>query len=386
MSKKEIKDKTKLIHLGRNPDDYYGVVNPPIVKTSTILYPSLAAYEDKDHKYRYGRLGTPLSDHFEGALAELEGGYAAVATSSGLGAVTTALQSFLKAGDHILVADAIYPPTRFFCDNVLGRFGVEVEYYDPLIGAGIEELIRYNTAVIYMESPGSATFEIQDVPAIAKIARQKDVITIIDNTWSAGVLFKPLVHGVDISLQSAAKYIGGHSDVNLGVVVASTEALYKRLKKTAVDLGQCGAPDDMYLALRGLRTLEMRIRQAGENGLRIAKFLQGRDEVERVFFPALSDDPNHKLWKRDFAGTNGVLSFHLKTQDKEPTRRFIESLALFPIGSSWGGYESLLQPQYLRTCRSARKWEDERILMRLQVGLEDVDDLTADLEQAFSKL
>ncbi len=383
MSNESYKEDTQFVHRGRDPAAYEGVGNPPVVRSSTILYPSLAAYEDAGHKYRYGRTGNPLSDQFEQAMSVLENGYGAISAPSGLSAITTALTAFLNFGDHLLVADNTYPPTRSFCDHVLKNYGVEVEYYDPLIGAGIAELIRDNTAVIYMESPGSDTLEIQDVPAITKVAREKGVLTMIDNTWSAGILFKPLDYGVNLSIQAATKYISGHSDVNLGFVVADNEAHYKHLKNKAVLLGICAGGEDMYLALRGVRTLKMRMKQAGENALKIAQFLQTCPEVTNVLYPALPDDPHYKLWRRDFTGANGIVSFILQPSSKEAKRIFIESLKLFPIGSSWGGYESLIKPQNPKTCRSAVPWTEKGALLRLQVGLEDPDDLIEDLSQGF---
>lgn len=388
MSKKNNKNirlQTRLIHLGRAPEEYFGVVNPPISRTSTILMPSLEAYEDKDWKYRYARMGNPLSDKFERAMAEIENGHGAISTPSGLTAITTSLLAFLKSGDHLLVADSLYQPTRSFCDNLLSRMGVETEYYDPMIGAGIAGLIRDNTAVIYIESPGSATFDVQDVPAIAAAAKARNVITIADNSWSAGLLFRPLEHGVDISVQSCTKYVGGHSDVNLGAAVARTLELYERLKKTALDLGVCAGAEDMYLALRGLRTLSLRLRQCGENAITVVQWLKGRPEVQRVYFPALANSPGHDIWKRDFSGTNGLLSILLRPAPKAAVHAFVDSLELFPVGSSWGGYESLLQPQYLKTCRAAVPWTEDGALLRLQVGLEDPQDLIEDLGQAFAK-
>ncbi|MCC6598129.1 MAG: cystathionine beta-lyase [Alphaproteobacteria bacterium] len=388
MSKKDNKDRrelTRMMHLGRAPEEYFGIVNPPISRTSTILFPSLADYEDKDRKFRYARMGNPLSDKFECAVAEIENGYAAISTPSGLTSISTTLLAFLKTGDHLLISDSLYPPARSFCENILARFGVEVEYYDPLIGAGIAEKIKDNTAVIYMESPGSATFEIQDVPAITKVAKAHNIITVADNSWAAGILFKPLNHGVDISLQSATKYIGGHSDINLGVAVARTPELYTRLKKSALDIGVCAGAEDLYLALRGLRTLHLRLQQCARNAMIVAEWLQTCEEVQRIYFPALPGDSNHALWKRDFSGTNGVLSFLLRPASKARVSAFVNGLELFPVGSSWGGYESLLQPQYLNTCRTAVPWVQDGALLRLQIGLEDPQDLIDDLSQAFTK-
>ena len=383
-SDKGYKFDTSLMHLGRDPDDYYGFMNSPIVRGSTVKYPSLEAYEDPAHPYRYGRYETPLSNHFCGAIAALEKGYGALPTPSGLSAVTTALLSFLKTGDHVLVVDCIYPPTRDFCDDILPRYGVEVEYFDSSIGGDIERLIRENTAVIYMESPGSATYDIQDVPAIVKVAKAHNIITMIDNSWASGYLYQPLTHGINISILSATKYISGHSDVMLGAVVADTEEHFKILKATHKNLGLCVGAEDMYLALRGLRTLPVRMKAAQEAGLKVAQWLQGRAEVARVFHPALEDDPNHMLWKRDFSGCNGLVTIELVPAPKEKVTAFVEALALFPLGSSWGGYESLLQPQYLKKYRTVKPLDAKGAVLRFQIGLEDVDDLIVDLEQAFA--
>lgn len=386
MDTKDMKLDTKLTHLGRDPDDYHGVVNPPIARTSTILYPNLAAYENPDHQYRYGRLGNPMSDAFESAMAELEGGYKAVSTQTGMSAITTAILSVVKTGDHLLMVDTAYPPVRGFCSNVLERMGVEVEYYDPCIGAGIEQHIKDNTSVVYLESPGSATFEVQDVPAITEIAKSHSITTIADNTWSAGLLFNPIQYGVDLCLQSATKYIGGHSDVNLGVVIAANEALYAPLKQAASDLGVAAGAEDMYLSLRGLRSLTTRMKQNNHNAMEVLEFLKEQKEIERIYCPMLETHPTHDIWKRDFSGGNGLFSILLKPYSKESVHEFVNALELFPIGSSWGGYESLCQPQYLDNCRTAVPWEEEGALLRFQVGFEDPQDLIADFEKAFINL
>lgn len=334
-------------------------------------------------------MGNPLSEKFERAIAEIENGFNAVSTPSGLTAITLALMSVLKAGDHALIVDTLYPPARDFCNDVLTRFGVEIEYYDPHIGGKIESLIKSNTAVIYLESPGSGTFEIQDVPAMVKVAQGKGIKTIIDNTYSAGILFKPLDHGVDYALQSATKYIGGHSDINMGVVVAREEVDYRALKRTALNRGDCASAEDLYLGLRGLRTITLRLKQNAENALKVASWLQKQKGIADVLYPALKSSPDHKLWKRDFSGANGVFSIILEPAPKAVVHAFVDALELFPIGSSWGGYESLLQPQYLSKYRTATKRpEGEGTILRLQIGLEDPDDLIADLGQAlklFSK-
>lgn len=378
---------TKLVHAGRKPEDYYGIVNPPLIRASTILYPSLEAYEDPTHRYRYGRMGTPLSNAFEEAMAELEGGFKAIATGSGLSAITPAILSFLKTGDHLLMVDNVYGPVRDFCNHLLTRMGIEVEFYDPLIGAGIEKLCKANTAVIYMESPGSGSFEVQDVPAICKVAKGRGIVSIVDNTWAAGLLFRPIQHGADIVIQSATKYVGGHADVNLGVIVVGREEHFKPVRQTTWDMGITASGDDLYGGLRGLRTMTLRMKRAGEQGMDMALWLQKRPEVERVFYPALSGHAGHEIWKRDFSGANGLLSFALKDgYDKAAVSRFVNGLKLFPIGSSWGGYESLLQPQYPQKFRKHPEWSHKGQVLRLQIGLEDTADLKTDLEQAFGKL
>jgi cystathionine beta-lyase len=373
---------TNIMHSGRAPDEYFGIVNAPVSRSSTILYPSLDAFEDPNHLYKYGRYGTPTTKHFEAAMAELEGGFGACVAPAGSCAISTAIWAFLKAGDHFLMVDSAYSPTRDFCDNILARYGVEVEYYDPFIGADIKDLIRDNTTAIFMESPGSATFDVQDVPAIVAAAKAKGVLTILDGSWSSGILFKPFDHGVDISIHSASKYICGHSDIMLGVAIARTEELYKTLRKAVIDLGVCAGPDDMFLALRGLRTLPIRIKEAGQRAASVIDGIKNHSAVQKIYYPALTDHPNHDIWKRDFSGANGIFSVLLKPKTKAATRRCIDALDLFPIGSSWGGYESLLQPQRL-TARSASPWTQEGALLRFQVGLEDTDDLIKDLNQAF---
>lgn len=383
---KNWKRDTILTHLGRNPDAYYGLVNPPIARASTILYPDLAAYEDKNHKFRYGRIGNPMSEAFEGAVTELEGGFGAISTATGLSAITTAILSVAKSGDHILIVDSIYPNTHDFLKNICPRLGIEVEYYDPMIGAEIESLIRDNTALIYMESPGSGTFEVQDIPAITNVAKARNITTIADNTWSAGILCSPIKLGVNLVLQSATKYIGGHSDINLGFVVADCESHFKPLRQTALDLGMAATAEDMYLALRGLRSLTTRIKQNAANAAQVIEAIKDCSEVEKIFYPALEHHLGHDIWKRDFSGANGLFSVLLKPFETQKIHDFVNALQLFPIGSSWGGYESLCQPQYPKLCRTTPKWSAEGMVLRFQVGLEDPHDLIADFEQAFDKL
>ncbi|MFK7839031.1 MAG: cystathionine beta-lyase [Bdellovibrionales bacterium] len=380
---KDYKDATRLAHLGLAADEYFGIVNPPIARASTILYPSLAAYEDPNHKYRYGRMGNPLSEKFETAIADIENGFNGCSTASGLSAITLALTTILKAGDHALVVDTLYPPARDFCNQVLAKFGVEIEYYDPRIAGGIKDLVKDNTALIYLESPGSGTFEVQDVPAIVNVAKANNIKTVIDNTYAAGLIFKPLNHGVDYSLQSATKYIGGHSDINMGIVIAKSQSDYKAMKTTALNRGDCASAEDLYLGLRGLRTISLRMKQNADNAMKVATWLSHQSGIAEILYPALETSPDYELWKRDFTGANGILSIVMQPSAKQAVHAFVDALDLFPIGSSWGGYESLLQPQYLKKYRTInQRPADEGAVLRLQIGLEDADDLIADLDQA----
>jgi cystathionine beta-lyase len=383
MKKKPYREDTNLAHWGRKPKDYHGIVNPPIVHASSIIYKSYDDY--KNTEYRYARNGTPLSRQFEEAMAALEGGFGAVSAPSGLAAITSAMLAFLEKGDHILVSDALYPPVRVFCNGILKRFGVETTYYDPMIGKGIEKLCRKNTKIIYIETPGAGTYEIADVPAIVSIARKKKILTMVDNSWAGGVLFKPLAQGVDISVQSVTKYVGGHSDLMLGVAVAASKAHYNKLKTAFLDLGICAGADEMYLALRGLRTIKVRMKQHHENAIRVAKWLQKRKEVEQVNCPALPGHPGHAIWKRDYTGTNGLISILLKPVSQKAYGAFIDALELFPLAASWGGYESLAMPLD-PSARAAVRWKEKGELLRLHIGLEDPDDLIEDLEQGLKKL
>jgi cystathionine beta-lyase len=320
-------------------------------------------------------------------VTALEGGHRGVAVSSGLAAVTVTFCAFLKAGDHLLVPDNVYGPTRVrACDGILARFGVETGYYDPLIGADITALMRPNTRLVYLESPGSLTFEVQDVPAIAAAARARGVLTVMDDTWSAGVFCKPLQHGVDIVVQSATKYIVGHADAMLGVVVTGTAEQFQAVKWTANALGNCAGPDDCYLGLRGIRTLTTRLGRHQETGLALARWLAQRPEVARVMHPALPDDPGHALWRRDFSGACGLFGVVLRDYPKAAVAAMLDGMKLFAMGFSWGGYESLIVPTYPAKLRTATEWRAPGPSLRLHAGLEDADDLIADLEQGFARL
>jgi len=384
------KQNTILTHAGRDPSKNFGMVNPPVYHASTVLFDSMNdmanAYAERYAHYTYGRTGTPTSHAFESAVAALEGGYAAVTAPSGLSAVAMALDAFTKVGDHVLIPDNTYGPTRNYCDQVMERHGVTVEYYDPLIGGGIDTLIRDETSVIFMESPGSLTFEIQDVPAITKVARNRGVVSMIDNTWATPLFFKPFDHGVDVSIHAATKYMVGHADAMMGVVVCATEELFLTVKTNAHLTGICAGPDDLYLAQRGLRTMAVRLDHHQRAALEIARWLQGRDEVERVLHPALPDDPGHALWSRDFTGSSGLFCFLLKPFDRAAVNRMVDHMDLFGIGFSWGGYESLIMPQNPERSRTATTWEEDGQLIRLHIGLEDIDDLKADLDAGFKGL
>jgi len=385
--RRPLKDDTVIATAGRDPGNNFGVVNPPVYRASTILYPTVEALEGPRQLrgVYYGRAGVPTTFALEDAVAALEGAYGAVVTGSGKTAIAQALMAFVQAGDHLLMVDTAYAPTRQLCDRVLARFGVEVSYYDPLMGAGIERLIQDNTKVVYLESPGSLTFEVQDVPAIAAVAHARDVVVMIDNTWGTPLYFKPFEHGVDISIHAATKYIGGHSDLMLGVVT-STEAVHRQLRLGMQDLGAYASPDDCYQALKGLRTLSVRLERHHANALKLAQWLRERPEVERVLYPPLPDDPGHALWQRDFRGACGLFGMLLKPCPTHAWHAFVEGLELFGLGASWGGYESLVLPNHPERYRTATTWDPALPSIRLHAGLEDPEDLIADLEQGLERL
>lgn len=386
-----MKDDTKIVVAGRHPEDNFGIVNPPVYHASTVLHRSLSdlraaqqARSEGERTVVYGRWGTPTSYALEDAVAALEGGYRCLVYPSGLAAIACAMLAFLKAGDHVLVTDNAYGPTHKFCNGILARFGVETTYYDPLINAGIKDLIRDNTRLVYVESPGSLTFEVQDIPAIAEAAHAAGAVVLMDNTWASPLFYKPFAHGVDVSIQAATKYIVGHSDVMLGTVTATRE-VWPRLEPTTRELGQTAGPDDIYLAQRGLRTLGVRLRQHMTQGLALAEWFRGRPEVERVMHPALPDDPGHALWRRDFLGASGLFGVTLKPCAEDRVAALVDDLELFGMGASWGGYESLVLVTQPNNFRSARPWPHEGPTLRFHAGLEDVDDLIADLEAGFRR-
>lgn len=379
------KQQTRLAHAGREPARQHGFVNTPIYRGSTVIFPTVAALEANDQDFTYGRLGTPTVRALEEAIAELEGGHRTLLTPSGLSAIATSLLAFLGAGDQLLIVDSVYRPARRFCDNVLKRLGVTVTYYDPLIGAGIEKLITGKTKVVFTESPGSQTFEVQDIPAIAKAAHAAGAVVILDNTWATPLYFKPFAHGADISIQAATKYIGGHADIMLGAITMS-ERTSAAVAKTHEDLGLCVGPEDVYLGLRGLRSLGVRLARHQQSALEMARWLKERPEVSRVIHPALPSDSGHALWKRDFTGASGLFSIVLKPVAREKLAAMLDGLDLFGMGYSWGGFESLILPFDPSAYRTATTWQAEGPAVRLHIGLEDVDDLKADLEAGFARL
>lgn len=388
-----MKKTTRIPHSGFDNLSTPRTVNPPVHRASTVLFDSVAHMHavqmqwERDDPARpsptYGITDMPNQVALQNALAELEGGYRAQIYSSGLAAVTGALLAFTKAGDHVLYTDSAYGPGRRSALRFLQRFGVEVEPYDPLIGADIRKLIRPNTTVVYCESPGSYTFEIQDVPAIAEAAHANGATVLIDNAWATGLYFNAFAHGADVVIQPVTKYISGHSDLLVGAVIANEKA-WPRLRETTLDLGQTAGPDDLFNALRGLRTLGVRLPRHYETAIQVTQWLRSRPEVARVLYPALPSDPGHALWKRDFTGATGLFSIELKPCSAEQIAAMVDHYELFKIGYSWGGYESLVMPAHIANIRSVRKWTGGP-LVRFHVGLEDAGDLIADLEEGFKR-
>jgi cystathionine beta-lyase len=367
---------TQLAHIGNDPRDFHGFVNPPVVHASTVLFPDAATMMSRSQKYTYGTRGTPTSEALCKAIDHLEGSAGTVAVPSGLVAVTLPLLAFLSAGDHVLITDSVYHPTRNFADTMLKRLGIEVDYYDPEAGAGVAALLKPNTKVVFTESPASNTFEMQDIPAISKAAHAAGAIVMMDNTWATPLYFRPLDHGVDVSIHAATKYPAGHSDVLLGTVSAN-EASWPRLHQTFTTMGACAGPDDVYQVLRGLRTMGVRLAHHQKSALDIARWLEAQKGVARVLHPALESHPGHALWKRDFSGASGIFSVVLDGGGEKEAHAFLDALEIFGLGYSWGGYESLAVNVFLGD-RTVKK-EYEGPIIRLQIGLEDVDDLKADI-------
>ncbi|MDR3409016.1 MAG: cystathionine beta-lyase [Methylovirgula sp.] len=382
---RHLKDRTKLVHAGRHPFEQHGFINTPVYRGSTVLYRSYADLVARNAKYTYGTHGTPTTEALETAWTEITGAAGTVLAPSGLSAVALALLTATKAGDHILVSDSVYQPTRSFCERFLRRFGVETTFYDPWLGEEIAALIRPNTSVIFLETPGSQTFEIQDVPAIVAVAAAKGLCTILDNTWATPLFFQPYRFGIDLVVEAGTKYLSGHADLLLGLASANDRWL-PRLRATFDLFANCPGPEDVFLALRGLRSLELRLREAERQGLALATWLAGRPEVARVLHPALPDCPGHAIWKRDFRGSSGLFSVFLKPTSQKALAAFLDGLKLFGMGYSWGGYESLVIPFDCSSYRTATKFAPEGPALRFSIGLEDPDDLKADLAAGFERL
>lgn len=395
-----MKPESLVVHAGRKPKEQQGTVNPPIYQTSTLLFPTIGDYHAAESGKAYYTVsehiradpsyaitGTKTTHALAEAVAQLEGGGATLIFPSGLAAITTTLLSFLSAGDHALIVDSVYGPTRRFCNKELKRYNVEVTYYDPLIGAGIDSLIQDNTKLILLESPGSLTFEIQDVPAMTKAAKAKnpDIVTVIDNSWATPLYFKPFVHGVDVSIQAATKYINGHSDILMGTVTAH-EPHITAIFRCYKNLGMSSSPQECYLAQRGLRSMVARLERHQKSALQVANWLSGHKAVKWVIYPVLPTHPQHHIWKRDFTGACGLFTFVLHPVANERIERMINSLEFFGIGASWGGYESLIINFDPCSVRSVTKWKEEGNCVRVHIGLEDPEDLIKDLENGMKAL
>ena len=378
--RRRLAEETRLVHLGRDRAITGPFVNPPITRGSTILFETVEEANDPAQKFTYGRSGTPIMEALETTVSELENAEGTVLCPSGLSAVSASLLSCLSAGDELLLVDSVYFPVRRFAHRVLPRMGVETVYYDPLIGAGIEQLFTEKTRVVYLEAPGSFTFEMQDIAAIAERARRNGILVVFDNSWATPLRFKPLDHGADIVVEAGTKFFNGHADVLIGTASASGEN-WSRLKKTHGDLGLCASPDDIYLTLRGMRTLAVRLERQHRSAVRIGTWLSKRAEIDQVLFPALPGDPGHEAWLRYMPNSGSLMGFLFDGWPIERMRRFVNSLELFGIGDSWAGFESLVSLRDPANGRSAAKWTDGAIV-RLSIGLEDPDDLIADIEAA----
>jgi cystathionine beta-lyase len=384
---RRLRPETALVTSGRDTTAQKGFINPPVFRGSTVLYPTAEDLHAHRSEFQYGRHGTPTTRALQDALMTLEGPQCAGVglTPSGLAAISTTLLAVAKAGDHLLVCDNAYRPTRNFCNGLLRRYGVETTYYDPSVGGGIAGLIKPNTRAVIVEAPGSQSFEMMDIPAIAAAAHAHGALVIDDNTWATALFHRSLDQGVDISIQAATKYIGGNSDIMFGTIAANAKA-WPLIAETIRLLGVCAGPDDVYLALRGFRTLSVRLNQHFRSGLAIARWLAARPEVARVLHPALESDPGHAIWKRDFTGASGLFSIVLKPVPQKAVDALLDTVKLFGMGYSWGGFESLIIQFDCSDYRSATKWAPGGPSLRLHIGLEHVDDLTADLERGFAAL
>lgn len=383
---KNLKQNTIFTHAGRNPSEHYGAVNTPIYRASTILFPSLEALDRKEQtKLRYGRRGTPTTYALEDAMCEIEQGDCALITPSGTNALAVILTTYAEPGAHFLITDSVYAPTRKFCARLLKKFGVETTFYNPDIAENIELLIRPETKLIFMEAPGSQTFEIHDISKIVSVAKRHNITTAMDNTWSAGYFCKPLQLGVDISIQSGTKYLSGHADVMLGTIVCQQDQ-YDRLRETYLLMGVCVSPDDAWLVLRGLRTLGVRMRQHDINARVVADWLLQQPEVLSLMHPGLKDDQFHDLWKKYFTGASGLFGFIIKETDRAQLAKLFDGLQLIGMGSSWGGYETLMTPTNPALNRTATQWAPNGQTMRIHVGLEDPEDIIREIQEGFNRM
>ena len=389
MSKKPHNARTQLEHLGRSSTAHFGSVNTPVYRVSTALFPDLKTFRSAQQPMTYGRRVTPSSQALTQTIAQIEGGdqsqHHCVLTPSGLAAVTCAILSCVEAGGHILVADNVYGPTRVFCDRILPRMKVAVDYYDPIDLSALAQKIKPETSAVFAESPGSLTFEVQDIPAIAEITHKNNASLIMDNTWATPLFFKPFAHGVDISVQAATKYLCGHADLLLGTITAN-EKTWRDLRRMHGQLGLCASGDDIYLTLRGLRTLDVRLERHMQTGINIAKFLQTRDEIAEVIHPALPSHPQHDIWQRDFTGASGLFAARLKPRSEKSLAAMFDHFELFGLGYSWGGFESLIIPAEPIRTASSTKNAPEGHLIRIHAGLEDEEDLIEDLKAGLERL
>lgn len=378
------KPATIVTHHGRNPEKQFGFVNTPIVRGSTVIFDSYDQIKGNKREYAYGRHGNPTDDAVRHVITELEHGADTLLAPSGVSAITTALMSVLSAGDDLLMCDTVYEPTRQFCDIILAKMGITTRYYDPTIGAGIEALLQPNTRAVMTESPGSLTFEVQDLPAIAEVCAPRDIAILADNSWASPLYYNPLDHGANIVIHAGTKMFAGHSDVMFGTITADGKYA-KVVKQTYRALGVCVSPEDSFLIGRGLRTLELRMREQGQNALKLAKWLADHPLVETVLHPALPQHPQHDIFKRDFKGSGSLFAFILKPAGEDAIAAMVDEMSLFGMGYSWGGYESLILPVKIASQRSATKWPHAGNLIRVNIGLEDFDDLQTDLAEGMRR-
>jgi len=378
-------ESTRLVHAGRDPSEQHGFVNTPIYRGSTVLYKTYDDILNRRNRFTYGTKGTPTTDALEQGWSELAGAAGTVLAPSGMSAVALALMAFVKAGDHILVTDSVYRPTREFCNQHLAKLGVETTYYDPLIGANISDLMRPDTSVVFTEAPGSQTFEMQDIPAIREVAQAHGAILMMDNTWATPLFFPPHENGIDIAIEAGTKYLSGASDLLMGIVSAN-EKHWPQLRRTYDLYSSCPGPEDVFLCLRGMRTMKLRLKEHEKQALEMARWLEQRPEVSRVMHPGLESDPGHAIWKRDFKGSSGLFAIELKPASRQALGAMLDGLKLFGMGFSWGGFESLVIPFDCSTYRTATKFSPDGPTLRFQIGLEDIEDLKADIDAGFARL